>query len=87
MAFIVFNSCYDICTLANAQATWHLENEMHTCVPGQATLRDVGRALVEGILEGFVLIDRGHILIGGSGFLTKLAVLAIGALKTYIHTK
>lgn len=60
---------------------------LRTRVPGQAALRAMGRALVQRVLEGSVVIDRGSVVVRRSGFLAKLAVLAIGALQAYIRTR
>lgn len=56
-----------------------------TRVPGQAALRAVGRALVQRVLEGPVVVDGGSVVLRRSGFLAQLAVLAVGALQACIR--
>lgn len=58
-----------------------------TRVPGQGALRAVGRALVQWVLEGSVVIDGGSVVVRRSGFLVQLAVLAIGALQAYVTSR
>lgn len=59
-----------------------LQHSGHTRVPGQAALRAVGRALVQRVLECSVVVHGGSVVIWRTGFLTQLAVLAVGALQT-----